>query len=195
MSVSVVFLFFGMNKFVVVKRLIVVVVGMIIMSDVAAQRVAVKTNALYWATLSPNVGLEFRLSRHLTLNVETAANPFDLSDKLKTRFFGVTPELRYWFEARPQAHHFVGAMALGSTYSLTLKDKFHEGDAYGLGLTYGYSFVLSTRWSLEATVGAGLLKVNEKKYRRGEAVPAEANRDKFMLAPMKLGVSFVYLIK
>ena len=184
-----------MNKLVLFRRVLVVILGLLMMSEISAQRVAVKTNALYWATLSPNVGLEFRLSRHLTLNVETAANPFDLSEKIKTRFFGVTPELRYWFEARPQAHHFVGAMALGSTYSLTLKDKFHEGDAFGVGLTYGYSFVLNTRWSLETTIGAGLLKVNEKNYSRGEAVPAEANRDKFMFAPLKLGVSFVYLIK
>ena len=164
-------------------------------SSVVAQRVAVKTNGLYWAALSPNVGLEFRLSRHFTLNVEAAANPFDLSEKLKTRFLGVTPEVRYWFEARPHNHHFIGAMALGSSYSFKLKDNIHEGDAYGLGLTYGYSFVLSTRWSLETTIGAGLLKVNEKNYHSGEIVPSGVNRDKFMFAPMKLGVSFVYLIK
>lgn len=164
-------------------------------SGIAAQRVALKTNALYWATMSPNLGLEFRLSRHFTLNVEAAANPFKVSEKFKTRFFGVSPEVRYWFEGRPQAHHFLGAMALGSTYSLTLKDKFHEGDAWGAGLTYGYSFVLSNRWSLETTVGAGLLKINEKKYNRGEAIPEKANRDKFIFAPMKAGITFVYLIK
>ena len=169
--------------------------GLLMVSGIAAQRVAVKTNALYWATMSPNLGLEFRLSRHFTLNVEAAANPFKISEQFKTRFIGVTPEVRYWFEARPQAHHFIGAMALGSNYSLTLKDTFHQGDAWGAGLTYGYSFVLGTRWSLEATVGAGLLKVNEKKYKRWEGEPAAANRDKFMFAPMKLGVTFVYLIK
>ena len=32
-----------------------------------AQRVALKTNVLYWATATPNLGLEFRLNRHSPL--------------------------------------------------------------------------------------------------------------------------------
>ena len=39
---------------------------------VQAQRVAVKTNALYWLTASPNLGVEFRMSRHFSLNIEAA---------------------------------------------------------------------------------------------------------------------------
>lgn len=184
-----------MFRSVFVKRSFLLALGLLMFTGLSAQRVAVKSNALYWATMSPNLGLEFRLSRHFTLNVEAAANPFKISDKFKTRFFGVTPEVRYWFEARPHAHHFIGAMGLGSTYSLALKNNIHNGDAWGAGLTYGYSFVLNTRWSLETTIGAGLLKVNEKKYKSWEPEPKQANRDKFMFAPMKLGVTFVYLIK
>ena len=35
----------------------------------SAQKVAVKTNALYWATTTPNVGMEFALSDRWTLEV------------------------------------------------------------------------------------------------------------------------------
>lgn len=35
-----------------------------------AQRVALKSNALYDLTLSPNLGLELRLARRTTLNLE-----------------------------------------------------------------------------------------------------------------------------
>ncbi len=38
--------------------------------------VGIKTNALYWATVTPNVGLEFRLARHWSLDVEAGLNPF-----------------------------------------------------------------------------------------------------------------------
>lgn len=184
-----------MRKTDLLKKVSVLVLLVLSTTGVFAQRVALKSNALYWAAMSPNLGLEFRMSRHYTLNMEAAFNPFKLSDDFKTRFVAFTPEVRYWFEARPHSHHFVGAMALASAYSVNLKDKFHEGSALGLGLTYGYSFVLSSRWSLETTLGAGLLKVNEKKYSRGAEVPKEANHDKMMFAPLKLGVSFVYLIK
>ena len=33
-----------------------------------AQRVALKTNALYWAAATPNIGAEFRINRHITFN-------------------------------------------------------------------------------------------------------------------------------
>lgn len=35
-----------------------------------AQRIGLKTNALYWAAMSPNMGAEFRINRHVTLNFE-----------------------------------------------------------------------------------------------------------------------------
>ena len=41
-----------------------------------AQRVALKTNAIDWLMLSPNLSLETRLSAHMTLDVGFSANPF-----------------------------------------------------------------------------------------------------------------------
>lgn len=38
--------------------------------------VGLKTNALYWATVTPNLGLEFRLAKHWSLDVEAGLNPF-----------------------------------------------------------------------------------------------------------------------
>lgn len=45
-----------------------------------AQRVGLKTNLLYWATATPNVGLEFRLNRHLTLDLDAAYNRLKVGD-------------------------------------------------------------------------------------------------------------------
>ncbi len=159
-----------------------------------AQRVSVKTNALYWAAATPNLGAEFRLNRHLTLNLETAFNRFDIS-KVNTRMAGVMPEMRYWFSARPQAGHFIGLMALVSDYKLTYDQTTHEGNGYGVGPTYGYSFVLSKRWSMEATAGVGLLRVKERKYAATTNAPANANNKRWLAAPLKVGLTFVYIIK
>ncbi len=161
---------------------------------VQAQRVAVKTNALYWLTASPNLGVEFRMSRHISLNIEAAGNPFTIKD-YKLRHATFNPELRYWFSARPQAGHFVGLMGFASAYDLHLKSRHYNGDAYGVGLTYGYSFVLSKHWSMEATAGLGVLRYREKKYRDGEQAPNGVNHTGFAPAPMKLGLTFVYIFK
>ncbi len=162
-------------------------------SVLSAQRVVLKSNMLYWATLSPNVGAEFRLSQHFTLNMEVAANPFEIGDK-KLNMATFTPEVRYWLHARPQAHYFIGAMALGSIYDIHLKETTHKGDALGLGLTFGYSFVLSKRFSLEATVGAGVLHYREIKNPDGMPMPSSPNNEKTILAPLKAGLTLAYII-
>lgn len=160
-----------------------------------AQRVALKTNALYWAAASPNLGLELRVNRHVTLNMESTFNRLKVG-KIDTRGFMFAPEARYWFSARPQAGHFLGIMALGANYNLSLDGHHYKGDALGGGLTYGYSFVLGKHWSLETTVGAGAIYRHEKNYKEAtEKEPDEANFRKWQLFPLKAGVSFVYIIK
>ena len=160
-----------------------------------AQRIGLKTNALYWAAMSPNMGAEFRINRHVTLNFEAMGSLLK-AGKVDAKGLQFSPEARYWFSARPQAGHFVGVMAVASNYNLLLDDTRHKGDAWGAGLTYGYSFVLGRRWSLEATIGAGDVRVNEKKFAdAAEEEPEHANNTKWAWAPLKAGVTFVYLLK
>lgn len=167
-----------------------------------AQRVALKTNALYWAALAPNLSAEFRMSRHFSLNIDGAVNPglenvtkIFLKDNKTTEVALLSPEVRYWFSARPHAGHFVGAMALGSIYKLRYDGMGHEGDALAVGLTYGYSFVLNRRWSIEGTVGAGAVRLREKKWAEGSERPDKINRKSTVLAPLKVGISVVYILK
>ena len=163
-----------------------------------AQRVGIKTNALYWGGATPNLGVELRLSRHFTLNLEGGFNPLSVKN-YKFQIAGFQPEVRYWFSGRPQARHFVGLMALGSVYDIHDKRAdyrlHHDGDAYGGGLTYGYALPLGEHWSMEATVGLGLLHYREKKYHDWEESPSSANNTKTMFAPLKLGLTFTYIIK
>lgn len=162
--------------------------------NAAAQRVGLKTNALYWAAASPNIGMEFRVNRHITFNFEGAYNRIDIS-KINSKALVFNPEMRYWLSARPQAGHFIGIAGVAADYDITIKDKRHKGDAFGAGLTYGYSFVLSRHWSLETTIGAGAVYRHEKSFAKGNDEPTAANVKKWQAAPLKAGVTFVYIIK
>ena len=159
-----------------------------------AQRVDIKTNALLWATGSPNLGAEFRVGRHVTLNFEGAVNYLKISS-INTKAAAFMPEVRYWFSGRPLAGHFVGLMGGAASYSTTFSQTRHKGDVFAAGLTYGYSFVLSRHWSLEATAGVGVAHLNEKRFKTTEEAPAEANNKKWAPTLTKLGVTFVYIIK
>ena len=62
-------------------------------SALEAQSVAVKTNLLGWATTTTNLGLEFGLSRHSTLEVMGYLNPWD---------FGVNDRHFHFWAAQPE---------------------------------------------------------------------------------------------
>ena len=155
---------------------------------------AVKTNALYWAASTPNLGAEFRVNRHVTFNFEAAYNRIKVFN-IDTRGAMITPEVRYWFSARPQTGHFVGIAGIGCHYNYVRGGNRHKGDLYGGGVTYGYSFVLSRRWSLETTLGVGMAHVQEMSWDKDEYEPGEANVKGWRPIPIKAGVTFVYLIK
>lgn len=72
------------------------------------EKVAVKTNLLYWATTTPNAGFEFGLGKKTTLDISGGYNPWTLnSDKnRKVKHFLVKPEFRYWLCERFQGHFF-----------------------------------------------------------------------------------------
>lgn len=164
-----------------------------LVQDIQAQRIGLKSNALSWATLSPNFGAEFRITRFFTVNAELSFNPFTLGN-FKPHHVTFQPEVRYWFSSRPHARWFVGAAGLASMYNMQFGKTIHDGIALGGGVTGGYSFVLNSRWSLETTLGLGLISVNERKFREG-SFAMERNNKKIMFAPIKAGVTFVYLIK
>lgn len=163
------------------------------MSSLHAQRVALKTNAVYWAALSPNLGVEARLSRRFTLNADIAGNPFSIGT-ISPKFIQFQPELRYWFN-RPMVCHFMGVTALISNYDMRIKSHYYQGDAYAAGVTYGYAWVLGRHWNMEATIGAGIMRYRNYKYGIYDGKPLQFNNVKTTLAPVKLGLSFSYIFK
>lgn len=83
-----------------------------------AQQVAVKTNLLYWATSTPNLGVEVALSRKLTLDLSANYNAWDFfPDNMSLRHYLVQPELRYWTCKRFEGH-FLGLHAMGGKFNI-----------------------------------------------------------------------------
>ncbi len=178
-----------MNK----NGLLCLLVGLFIPMISSAQRIALKTNALYWALATPNIELETRLAPKVTGALSVEGNFITVKD-YKPSFFAINPEVRYWFE-RPMARHFLGLAGLFSDYDMKLKDKRHDGIAYGGGLTYGYAFVIGDRWNVELSMGVGAAYFREEKYNEGETAPGTPNHSRWTLVPLKTGVTFSYIIK
>lgn len=95
----------------------IILTATLIPHHIGAQAVAIKSNLFGWATTTTNIGAEFGLSRHSTLQVMGYLNPWDFGkDDRHFRFWTVQPEYRYFFCEKFNGH-FIGVHALGGEYN------------------------------------------------------------------------------
>lgn len=164
-------------------------------------RFAAKTNLLHDLTSSPNLGIEWRMGKQLTLDLSVTYNPWKYQEMKKFNVIGVQPELRYW-TLEPFNKHFWGLHATYANFNVVgvgpgsyMKDHLLKGNLYGGGISYGYHWVLSPRWAMEATLGVGYLHL---EYDESECKGCEkyiSKRHKNYFGPTKAGVSLIYMIK
>ena len=131
------------------------------LADLHSQILAVKSDLLTGALSSPNFGVEVKLSNRLTLEAGFHYNPFPAAGDKRWEHLFVQPELRYWM-CQPFGGHFFGAHLLYGVYNVGgmkiplglfrgVRSSRYEGDFMGLGVSYGYHFILAPRWSIETS--------------------------------------------
>lgn len=194
------------------KLLLVFMFATIACGYVYGQDIAVKTNLFYGASsLTPNIAVEFSVARNMTVELSGGYNPWNwrgtADNNKKAVHYMLQPEYRYWFGEKFNGHFVGGHLLFGqyniSGHNLPLffgKDSAgfrHEGWMAGAGISYGYQFILSDRWSVEATVGVGYAKMKYDRYDCvlcGDKVEGERiSRNYF--GPTKIGISIIYIIK
>ncbi|MCM1522076.1 MAG: DUF3575 domain-containing protein [Muribaculaceae bacterium] len=159
------------------KCLILTVLCLLATLGAYGQKVAVKSNLLYDALLSPNAGVEVKLAPKWTFDLSGNINAWDISDH-RWKHWLVQPEGRYWF-CDAFSGHFVGAHLLGGQYNWgnldlpfkflgtdfrKLKDYRFQGWYGGAGIVYGYSWILNRHWNIEAVIGLGWTYTQYDKY-------------------------------
>ena len=184
----------SLGGFIKKKRRVVFILLLFLMPlSIYSQKIAVKTNLLEWATISPNISAEFVVCPTMSLDLTASFNKWTPFANAKFDQLRIQPEIRYWFQ-RPMAQHFLGFTLLYIDYDMKNKGVCHDGQAVGGGFTYGYDFVLSKRWNLELTAGVGTICRFERRYDEGSAYPVSTNNKGWCLIPVKLGVTLSYVI-
>ena len=173
----------------------------------SAQKVALKTNAVYWASLTTNIGIELPVGGKFTTDWHFLFNPWTFSDNRKTKLMALQPELRYWFCEKFNGH-FLGAHLVGGIYNIgnvdanfklfgtdfgSLKDYRYEGWMAGIGLGYGYQWILSRHWSAEAEIGIGYIYTRADKFKCANCGrQIEKNKPHNYIGPTKAAISIIY---
>jgi len=185
------------------KLKLIIILSFLFSTSIFAQRLALKTNLLYDATTTPNLGLELAVSKHLTIDVSGNYNPWNFSNDRSIKHWMVQPEFRYWLIEKYNKH-FVGLHGYYMDYFFRdvklpmgmKRGMGYDGTGYGGGISYGYQLYLSPRWNMEFSAGFGYGYYEYDKYSL-----KEGDREYLGLysasywGVTKVGISIVYLLK
>lgn len=177
-----------------------------------AQRVSVRNNILSDAIGTPNLALEIRVGEHVSFGVNGSLKSWprflawdtNAENPNHWRYFTVEPEVRYYFNQVFRgafletdflySHFNVGGVKLPLGLYPEIRDNRLQGDYYGGGLSFGYSWFLSTNWRIEALIGANMGYVNSQKFECNHCGSQVGTREGFVVVPM-LGISLAYNFK
>ena len=174
----------------------------------ALPKAALKTNVIYDATATINLGVEFALAPKMTMDISGDLHPWVLPNGWRLTHYLVQPELRFWLKERFKGHFFA-VNVLGASYNAgNIKNSFHimgrdmsalgryrvEGIAYGAGLAYGYAVRVAKRLNVEMEIGLGYIGAEFDAYRLGEKESLYAqNSTAQYFGPTKGALNIVYI--
>ena len=187
-----------------------------------AQTLALRNNLLYDATLTPNIGAELRIDSAWTAGVDIGLNAWDIdkSKNKKWRHFLIAPNIRRYFGHKSDkpassslwgipadasrhisyleldaifSHFNVGNTKIPFGLYKSIQDRRLQGDLFALGGKYGYSWILSRDWRLEAEAGIAIGYAWFKEYDCDHCGTFYGKGDRIFLLP-QLGINVVYII-
>ena len=173
--------------------------------SLALPRVALRTNLLYDATLSPNLGADVRVDSLWTIGLLVGVNAWDIdkTENKKWRHALFSLRARKYQKYLFQKGYFEGDLIyshfnVGSTKSpfglySAVKDHRLQGDLVALGGKYGYSWILARDWRVEAEAGVAVGYAWFKEYDCPHCGTFLGNGDRIFLLP-QLGINVVYII-
>ncbi len=170
--------------------------------DIILPRWGIKTNLLYDATATINLGVEVRTGYHTSVELAGNYNNWTFKNDRKWKHYLLQPEFRWW-PGETFDGHFFGVHAHGALYNVghlpkpPFSDYMNthrmEGWLAGAGVSYGYRWNFNHRWALEATIGVGYAYLNYDEFNCGRCGQLLSNNTtKNYFGPTKAGISLIF---
>lgn len=157
--------------------------------EACAMGLDLRANLLRWATLTPDLGVEWHISDRWSLGVGGSWTSWSWSDKdRRYALWEVAPEVRYYMGA--QRRGYLGAMFKAGAFNYKLSETGRQGDILGGGLTGGYILPLGKRLALDFSLGLGCLHADCEKYRVIDGVRVrQGSETRNWWGPVHAGIS------
>lgn len=154
--------------------------------------IGIKTNALYWGALTPNLGVEMSLGRKWSVSVDGMYAPWTFKNNKKYLGWAIQPELRWWC-CEAFTRHYVGIHYHYARYNIGEEMYRRDGHLMGGGISYGYIWVVNDHWNIDFNIGVGYARLEYDKFAQ-KCNKLVEERDRNYWGPTKAGVTFVYKI-
>ena len=153
---------------------------------------SLRANLLRWATLTPDLGLEWRICPSWGIAVNGSWTSWTWSDKdRRYALWEVAPEIRYYMGEKKA--WYLGAMFKAGQFNYKISETGKQGDLMGGGITAGYQLRLNKALTLDFNLGLGYLNADFEKYEVIDGVRVRrGNETKDWWGPINAGVTLVW---
>lgn len=153
---------------------------------------ALRANLLRWATLTPDLGLEWRINRHVGIGIDVtyASWTWNNNDR-RYALWEITPEVRYYIGKVKRG--YVGGMYKVGAFDYKLSSTGKQGDLMGVGITGGYRLQLNKSLFMDFSLGFGCIHAGYEKYVTIDGVRVRrGNESRNWWGPTHAGVTLVW---
>ena len=153
---------------------------------------SLRANLLRWATLTPDLGLEWRICPSWGIAVNGSWTSWSWNDKdRRYALWEVAPEVRYYMGEKKA--WYLGAMFKAGQFNYKLSEAGKQGDLMGGGITAGYQLRLNKALAFDFNLGLGYLNADFEKYEVIDGVRVRrGNETKDWWGPINAGVTLVW---
>ena len=156
---------------------------------------ALRANLLRWATLTPDLGVEWRVNGAWGVVVDETWTSWSWQDAgRRYALWEVAPAVHYYIgEGR---RGYVGAMFKAGQFNYKLSGEGKQGDLLGGGLRGGYRLPLTRALALDFGMGLGCLHADYDKYRVTDGVRVRTGEgSKCHWGVTDVGVRLVWVVR
>ena len=153
---------------------------------------SLRANLLRWATLTPDLGVEWRICPSWGIAVNGSWTSWTWSDKdRRYALWEVAPEVHYYMGEKKA--WYLGVIFKTGQFNYKFSEAGKQGDLMGGGITAGYRLRLNKALALDFDLGLGYLNADFEKYEVIDGVRVRrGNETKDWYGPINAGVTLVW---
>lgn len=157
-----------------------------------AHSLSLRANLLRWVTLTPDLGVEWRLNRHVGILVNGSYTSWTWnSNDHRYALWEIAPEARYYIGKEKRG--YIGAIYKAGSFNYKLSEIGKQGNLMGGGLTGGYQLKLNKALNLDFSLALGCLHADYDKYIVIDGMRVRQGKEtKNWWGPISAGVTLVW---